>query len=143
MWGKYDTANSVNNIISKRGSSGIAYQTWVDGKDGNIAYASDNGSATFSVDISSGNWHHYVWTYDGINLSGYINGTIIGSTSTGGPASNTEDLYIGQAGDGGKLYPGEYDDFRIYDRALSDYEVQQLYLYGTQGVDRRYEVMRQ
>jgi hypothetical protein len=59
-----------------------------------------------------------------------------------GDISNTNPLTIG-SGEGEAFHDGRIDDVRIYSRALSDYEIQQLYLWGTHGIDRRYEVMRQ
>jgi prepilin-type N-terminal cleavage/methylation domain-containing protein len=78
-------------------------------------------------------WHHIVYTYDGTEIKSYINGEIEGST--------TVDLNTNTSGDFSKIYFGynshlttvsqhfndTIDNFRIYNRALSASEIQNIY----------------
>lgn len=68
--------------------------------------------------------------YDGSTLKIYRNGSLLRSGSvTGSITHTTNQLYIGSY-DGGTRFTGKVDDVRIYNRALSAQEVQQLYSMG-------------
>lgn len=92
-----------------------------------------------TVDVVTGwnytldnNWHHIVlvepYTGDVDGASFYVDGVHHSAanitTTQNVPTSN---LYIGGRSNGELLYPGEIDDFRLYDSVLSSVEVQELY----------------
>ena len=87
-------------------------------------------------------WHHAVWTFDGTtNASLYVDGQEAGfESSSAGVVFNTQSgpLLIGAAG--GRFFSGSLDDIRIYNRALSGSEVQQLSKYEArpQGIVTTY-----
>ncbi len=96
-----------------------------------------NLTAIVPGNLSTGKWYLITGTYNGTILSVYVNGVNIGSQSaTGANGSNTDYVSIGGAPldiAGYQYYThGSIDDVRIYNRALSASEVQQLY-YQTQG----------
>jgi hypothetical protein len=77
-------------------------------------------------------WHHVVATVSGTNGWVYLDGGLDGSGIVGNIPVNTLDVYIGLAHPGrgsGFWFNGHIDDVRIYNRALSASEVQQLYAY--------------
>jgi len=101
--------------------------------------------------LNSDSWYNFVGTYDGTGSSSgiqiYVNGAPINNTpSNSGTYSameNTvENVELGRRG-AGTEFDGEMDDFRIYSRELSGYEIQQLYRYGSPGVDLRSELVEQ
>ena len=76
-------------------------------------------------------WSHIAASYDGSVAKIYVNGIEDGSNSfasTG--AANASDVYIGSRQSDQDMFDGLIDDLRIYDRALSEQEIQQLYYYG-------------
>ena len=80
--------------------------------------------------ISNGNlWRNYIVTYEGSIVKIYIDGILDKATSTSGILANfsTAVLQIGSSDNGFDWFNGKLDDLRIYDRALSDVEVQTLY----------------
>jgi len=85
--------------------------------------------------IENGGWNHLVMTYDGSTLRGYVNGELQSSTGTGMGTINSaiNNLRIGLQGPNDAGYATSYpfhgciDDIRIYNRALSSYEVQNLF----------------
>jgi hypothetical protein len=90
-------------------------------------------SATFQT-FTGANWQHIVGTYsaaDGM-LKTYENGVLINQTPLTSQLSHSGDLYIGGANvagdDGG--FNGLINEVRIYNRALSASDVQQLYSAG-------------
>lgn len=75
------------------------------------------------------NWHHYVITKNGSSLSAYVDGTLISGTfSDQTLINNSNAMSIGaNSGGTGSFFNGRIDETRIYNRALPDREVQQLY----------------
>ncbi len=76
----------------------------------------------------SGSWHHYLVRKSGTNCSIFIDGNLASTPAAIGPTSGgiTAPLTIGQAEGGGWLN-GRIDDIRIYNRAISDGQVQALF----------------
>lgn len=86
--------------------------------------------------MKAGKWHHVVGTYNpGTAQSIYIDGVLI---ETGGATNNIastgSDILIGATLSNAptNFFNGKIDDARIYNRALSDAEVKNLYL-ATKG----------
>ena len=87
------------------------------------------------TDYSLMQWHHVAATVSGTNGNVYLDGNLDGSGNVGNIPVNTLDVYIGLAHPGrgsGFWFNGIIDDVRIYNRALSTNEVQQLYAYESQ-----------
>ena len=84
-----------------------------------------------SGSIAAGEWVHAVARYDGTRMELFVNGTTTGSAPKSGTISTASSVpvYIGNnpAGDGAYKFDGRIDDLRIYDRALTDQEIQALY----------------
>ncbi len=80
-------------------------------------------------------WYHIVGTFDGSQIKIYENGVLKNTTSYSASIADTTNApYIGTAG-GYQFFSGPIDDVRIYNRALSAYEVGQLY---NSNIFRRY-----
>ena len=137
------TKGIYNNILAKDNiySKGYGLEVYEDNNDaGGIGVKLEVWSrgASFnpcSYDIQSkwvvGGWYHVVGVYDGFNLMIYLNGkskkTCVGINP--GDTSG-EKLYIGYSSVGSrydKPWPGKIDEVSIYNRALNDTEVLELY----------------
>ena len=106
--------------------------------DENAAYILDFGT-TFSA---ANTWYHVAWTYANGTNTGYTNGVADGSTSYTFGADYTGNYYISSPT---STFNGFIDDVRIYNRALSATEVQQLYtnaLVGYPGLLHRARLPR-
>jgi hypothetical protein len=84
--------------------------------------------------IPDGQWNFVALTYDGTKVVFYMNGAIDSSHPRSGTVrTNTNNLAIGRHGgdanqlDRDSFFKGAMDDVRIYNRALTDAEVKQLY----------------
>ncbi|MHC4912688.1 MAG: LamG domain-containing protein [Planctomycetota bacterium] len=81
-------------------------------------------------------WHHYTLTVDSSDLIFYIDGAEVVRTTnaqSGGYVTSIDQVYIAKhwyAGRTEGLFNGAIDEVRVYDRALSAVEVQQLYQDG-------------
>jgi hypothetical protein len=106
------------------------------GVHGNVGY-----SVACYTQPSSGVWHHLAVVYDktqagssAVNL--YIDGVLQTATSRPYTLTNTNSfgsnpLYFFSRGGTQEYTAGEMDDLRLYNRALSATEVQQLYQGGS------------
>jgi Concanavalin A-like lectin/glucanases superfamily len=94
-----------------------------------------NGSAecraTWTQQLVVGQWYQYAGVYNGSQAIAYLNGVPVGSTSgcSGALASSGFDVDIGRnsAYSPNDYFSGTIDDVRIYNRALSAQEIQELY----------------
>ena len=86
------------------------------------------------VNISDGEWHHFVGTMDNTDANGakiYVDGDLVGDVSTNAPPTDMipfelpRDTAIGGDPTGGKLFNGIIDEARIYNRSLSEDEIVQ------------------
>jgi hypothetical protein len=79
--------------------------------------------------VPKNTWVHYMCVYDGSTLKIYRNGELGNSSAvTGSITHTTNPLKIGTYGS--TSFDGKVDDMRVYNRALSAQEVQQLYSMG-------------
>ncbi len=91
--------------------------------DGNDSYRSGTEPNLWEPE----NWYHITGTYDGSKVSLYINGKLIGTESADGTMVDYgNNAYIGTYSNFNSFTPGVIDEVRIYDRALSETEIEQL-----------------
>ncbi len=77
--------------------------------------------------LVDGGWHHVAFTYDGSNIKIYYNGDVIGTCPhTGTIVESDDDLTIGTRSGRNEYFTGVMDDLVIYDRALTENEIEQL-----------------
>ncbi|MBF0232849.1 MAG: LamG domain-containing protein [Desulfamplus sp.] len=96
--------------------------------------------------IGDGNFYHIAGTYDGISVKLYFDGNLVGTASASGDIVhlNQLNLIFGKnlQPDAQSRYErqvdGVIDDVRIYNRALSETEIQELYHEG-EACDDRYD----
>jgi hypothetical protein len=94
---------------------------------GFMGYAADIDS---NVVMTTGEWMHLCYTYDGTTLKIYKNATEIASGSLSLNTSTTRDFIIGARDYNGsitKRMDGKLDQLRIFSKALSSSEVSTLY----------------
>ncbi len=87
-------------------------------------------SCTPSTPIT--NWNLYTMTWNGTNLTAYINGAQCNTSVVAGPinTSSTDELNIGKDFGQARYFNGAMDDVRIYNRALTSSEILDLYKVG-------------
>lgn len=109
---------AVFNVF-KSGSSGTVF---------NVDY---NNAVSISA-INDGNWHHVLGTWDGTDIKLYIDGHLNATTSFSGSIrqSSGVPLQFGQSQHGStKNYLNGYlDEVKIFNRALTGEEANQVYL---------------
>ena len=78
-----------------------------------------------TITVTTGQFRHLACTWNGTTLSLYIDGVVNASTAQNlTPVGNTSPLFIGQFGGNSDRLSGIIDEVRIYNRALSQAEIQ-------------------
>jgi len=103
-------------------------------------YIPHKGFVRVPVDytFNTGTWYFVTVTYDGQNVKFYVDGKLIGVAKLTEELTTPSDIFIGYNPSGGNEYNyGDFDEVRIYNRALSEEEVKALYEQGVGGVSPR------
>ena len=131
-WIKRSIMGTFDAVVSKDNGSGRSYQLWIsDSNKAHFTIFKSNGdsSAVSDATILADTWYHLVGLHNGTDVLLYVNGVLQSTTNTGGTIDNdANDLWIGDRSDGGVLpFDGTIDDVRIYNRALYESEIMQLF----------------
>lgn len=140
MWVYRTSAAAQGHLLGKRasGCGNYNYQLSYDesGQNGGLRFGGDSGSGFSGVAVTEtlplNDWVHVAGTYDGTTYRLYVNGNLVGSAPGSLGAVNTDVLKIGGSG-GCNYFGGMLDEIAIYNRALSDDEVREIYAGGTNG----------
>ena len=99
-------------------------------------FATSTGAVSLSTNTQlTAGWHHVAATYDGVNLTLYLDGTLKNSKNASGTVqASTADLIIG-AENSASLFNGTVDELAIYNRALSLAEIQKHYERGVANLN--------
>ncbi|QKV91811.1 exo-alpha-sialidase [Streptomyces sp. NA02950] len=140
MWFRYSAASGQHPFLWMGGIGTRQPQVWLRGEPASnrirALMTTVNGFATFtsaSVSTSSahndGQWHHLALIRSGGRLSLSVDG---GAAATAPDAPGTVSrtspfaLHLGQSVDSRSRMTGDLDEFRLYDRALSDTELRRI-----------------
>jgi hypothetical protein len=138
VWAKIDTYVNNYNFIFGYGTAanssnyGFAVQKDVSNNYTFHNYAfGDDVSQAAGTFINPTAWHHYVTTFDGASAKMYVDGAL--RTTVAKPNWNTtsSNFFLGGNSYGGSSFTGAVDDLIIYDRALTDAEVLNLFSNNT------------
>jgi hypothetical protein len=130
LWAFPVVQQSIAHFVGKRDpscGSSFEYQLGVDPNAGLFFNGSSGGGVFTGQQLPLNTWTHLAATFDGNNFTFYTNGVLAGSgTGTLGPANN-DSLAIGTSG-GCPFFQGLIDEMSLYNRALSQTEIQSIYL---------------
>ncbi len=133
VWAKKNSQKHYQMYITKGiASANTGYQLMDYGTTGRIVlrWGSDGNNIVTDEVVPTDKWYHIVGTYDGSDLRIYLNGSLSKKVPyTTNAVANTDPLRIGRRSDG-YFFDGTLDEVRIYNKALSSAEIQQLYAQG-------------
>ncbi len=135
-WVYVTGGDADRDIFSKNAGSGnVAYLLEVSAGTSKVNLIAKVGGAIQALEgntaLSLNKWYHVVATYNGTTLKLYLNGIEDGSLSASGAVEVIGSaLTLGARVNGAERFGGKLDDMRVYSRALSTAEVQQLYING-------------
>ena len=134
-WVRIDDLNGFQTAVSQDGDANSGYFLQYSDQDDRFAFSFVGARALAPAPPTPGQWYHLVGVRDAAagTLKLYVDGALVGQTSAclGSPA--TGHTVIGRAKYGGNqvdFWRGAIDQVHVYDRALSDTEVTQLYSSG-------------
>ncbi|MCD6229962.1 MAG: DUF2341 domain-containing protein, partial [Candidatus Diapherotrites archaeon] len=105
------------------GNSGLWFGAGVGSNVNKLGMYTGSTYIVGSTEYSLGNWHYAVFTYDGTTATIYLDGVFNGSAVSTTSGSNRP-FYIGGLGGWYGRFKGLIDEVKIYDRALSQAEIQ-------------------
>jgi hypothetical protein len=88
-----------------------------------------DASVVGTTTLTTGTYVHVAGTFDGADLRVYVNGTLDGTTNVGSATTPTNalPLHIGSDSTGsGSLFAGQIDEVELFNRALSQGDIQSL-----------------
>lgn len=125
-----DEHSVVSKIVDGNWYGGYEIKTGGQGAishTGNISGNFDVGASNYS----NNTWHHVLVVFDGNLLKSYINGLLVQTMSrTGSLQTGSTPLRFGRRGGAGFYncwYSGKIDDIGIWNRALTQQEIANLY----------------
>jgi hypothetical protein len=127
-WVNMDVTSGFRDVLIKEGNNVDVYnlyaRNWRGRPESNVFVGGTNRTAEGST-LAANTWIHLTGTYDGAVLRYYANGTLAASTNAAGSiATSTGALRIGGNSLWGEFFDGRIDEVRIYNRALSQAEIQ-------------------
>ncbi|HOK96336.1 MAG TPA: hypothetical protein PK052_09650 [Anaerohalosphaeraceae bacterium] len=144
VWAKADAQGAVSTpVIFGFGIDAVRFQ--INANRWNLV---QTGLDVFSVrPVFDGFWHHVAGVYDGVNAQFkiYVDGVLDGTTATPSGYLLTTGAFppqIGNRADAVRMWPGQMDDLRVYNYALSDAQIAALAAEGdlipylTAGIDQ-------
>lgn len=134
MWVRSQSGTSGGETFAaKFGGGADTFELRWAGSENVIFDVRDNGNtlrtATFVDGIEDAEWHHLVGTIQGGLVRVYIDGVQGGGTEVMSlpTQASAHNLHLGQRTDGTNMFDGVIDEIRVYDRGLTQLEVQSLY----------------
>ncbi len=124
-WIKVTALPANRAWIALLGNEGAGAHHWLIDSAGVTAFGVWNGTQKVPA-LVVGAWAHVAMTFDGTNLQGYFNGTPIGTPAAATFNLQGVPLSLAQVHNSENYFNGLFDDFRLYDRALTATEVQYL-----------------
>lgn len=133
-WVWIDSFTSNGRIVDKQGGSGSRGWSLNIESGGHASFQIATSSTALllinGTPLPTQQWVHLAGTYEpGVALRLYVNGVLNASLTSGVPTSQYNsalDVVIGSRPDGNTPFDGKIDDVRIYNRALTAAEIQQL-----------------
>ena len=140
FWFKINTLSPGENkaIFEQEKSLFDRYVFWFEDSTDTVNFLLDGAQAT-PFSISAVTWYHVVGVVNGSEGRFFVNGSEVGSAFSYTAVDTTGYLEVGRCpfnGYGGYYFNGTIDDVRIYNRALSAEEIEQLYLSGLSSFER-------
>jgi glucose/arabinose dehydrogenase len=129
-WVRPTTRSNWDTVVMKGyGSTGRAYALYAGNNNGRpaatVRISSSERSTSGGSSLPLNTWSHLAMTYGGGRLRVYVNGLQVSSTSVSGSIRTSSDpLTIGGSSVWGRWFAGQLDEVRIYNRALTQTEIQ-------------------
>lgn len=138
-WIKVSTVSGVLRLVGKSGGGWATSPYWLTIQNNwTYFYVADGNTyvgAAALGQVQADRWHHLVGTYDGATAKLYIDGKLVNSGQGAITLQNapTNPFYIGGNPTFGGYATGYIDEVRVYNQALTAFEIQKHY---TEGLEK-------
>lgn len=138
-----DKQTSYANIIDNNHTD---YRSWVMQQWGSqlnqFYFGSTSGVITNAFILISNQWHSVAIVHDSTSFQLYIDNKLIEQKTITQKVvyDGSQNLSLGHWGGGGRFLKGNIDDVRIYNRALSEDEIAELYYEKPTDVSKIYDI---
>ncbi len=123
-----ELSGSYEGIIGKRTSSNYEYGINFNNTTFQVYTSGLSGISGFTYTLPINTWTFVCGAMSSAPTALYINGSLFGTKGSGGGIINsTNNLLIGSSFSGSEFFNGFIDDVRVYNRALSAAEIQEMY----------------
>jgi hypothetical protein len=134
-WVKLGSLGGFATAVSQDGAQNSGFFLQYSGQDNRFAFSFVGGRALAPEPPEPGRWYHLVGVRDAARgqMKLYVDGNPAGTVAQSCPEAATGHTVIGRAQFGGNqvdFWRGAVDQVHVYDRALSDAEVQELHQSG-------------
>ncbi len=138
MWAKWAGQTSPSTwqgLIGKRtvnSAEGMMWQVEVDSNNNNVVYKNGSGDTVTTDTLPTGEWEHLAVVYDGTTTTFYRKG-VSAASGTVSPTAGTEAAMslgatqIDEQGVISVLFNGNLDDIQIYNYALSNTQIGDIF----------------
>jgi hypothetical protein len=135
VWAKPDVIADCHRIFSKDDGAKRNYEMSFCGETIEFATWNRTGRAIpAGPGVIENEWSHLSATFDGTAVKLYINGVVINQLPLDGILQNTDvELIIGRFAEGKELYSGLLDELAIYNKALTEAEINKIMITGTES----------
>ena len=126
-WIRHTTSGGWRSIVDKRDNSNDGFDLYINNQSRLFIRINDT-TLSGSLTVADGNWHHVAGVYDGSTMRLYVDGVADGTRNIGAVSlSTTAPLLLGENyARGNSFYAGTLDDVRVYSRALTAVEIDDL-----------------
>lgn len=129
-WASRRVPGVYHNIVSIGAVTGINQMLHFGFRSGDTFMCDFYGNNLDTVTtFTDSKWHHFICTYDAITRERriYVDGSLSRTATAPSNFIGTSLVAVGRANHGAYQFNGLLDDIRIYKRAMTSREVQQLY----------------
>jgi len=132
-WVNLDESASTYTIGGRAGASTLLTNYWMDITSntqisfGGYTPAGGGAYVSGNYTFSTGTWYHLAGVDDGLRLRIYVNGKEEANGERADRITDTWSVTAGKKGGISSYFDGRIDDFRLYDRALTEDEIKELY----------------
>ncbi|MFC1722753.1 LamG-like jellyroll fold domain-containing protein [Nanoarchaeota archaeon] len=140
-WVNVDTYGDYEGIIHHMEWSGLnckGYHLTTQSGPNRFFFRVDDGSGCSAISAAAGSgWQHVVGTFNGTNMSLYLDGVYQDSTTSSVSYNDSRTLFIGKYSDSNEdiYFDGDIDQVRIWNRSLLAEQILALYENRTDFVD--------
>lgn len=137
LWARRTGAGDGVNaqiLVDKQQWDDAGYIIALEPENTNIAWRilSTNSGGTYTINsaVTTSAWHHYCTSFDGTTSRLYVDGELRTSMAASYAAPSAASFRLGSNGGANYWFHGLMDDVRMYNRALSNTEVMDLYMWS-------------